>query len=384
MSTKKPASCDQPSSSPQTLAAGHAHTHPAPLSGASYSAVELQPDNRTVLLLDQRLLPRAERYASLTNVEQVADAITNLAVRGAPAIGIAAAYGLVLAAASAPEDPADFVEALERAHARLLSTRPTAVNLAWALARLLRTARDAASLEPADRLAKLAEEARALHREDVASCRAIGVLGALTIADGATVLTHCNAGALATGGYGTALGVVRAAVEAGKRIRVLATETRPVLQGARLTVWELMRDGIPVTLITDSMVGHFMARGRIDVVVVGADRIARNGDVANKIGTYGLACLAHAHGIPFNVAAPWSTVDLGCPSGDAIPIEERSATEVLRIVTPMGTAFTAPEGALAENPSFDVTPARLVRAIFTERGAVSPVNEAGLVSLETP
>jgi methylthioribose-1-phosphate isomerase len=335
--------------------------HPEPISGASYSAVELAPGDRQVILLDQRALPISEEYLRLERVEDVAVAIETLAVRGAPAIGIAAAYGVALGAARGEE--------LTAAIARLRRTRPTAVNLGWALDRMARTH----AAHPGD-APLLAAEARAIHREDVAACRAMGRIGAAHVPDGATVMTHCNAGALATGGYGTALGVVRAARDQGKRVRVIACETRPVLQGARLTAWELAADGFDVTLVTDSMVAQRLRRGGVDLVVVGADRIARSGDVANKIGTYGLACLAQLHGVPFFVAAPWSTVDLACPDGDAIPIEQRDEREVLRC----GGVAVAPEGVHAENPAFDVTPARLVRAIFTERGEVTPPGEAAL------
>jgi methylthioribose-1-phosphate isomerase len=336
--------------------------HPAPLSGAPYSAVELLPGDREVVMLDQRLLPAEERYVSLSSAEEVAIAIETMVVRGAPAIGIAAAYGAVLGGGD------------EAAIARLGRTRPTAVNLAWALERMRRVAREAASHAPAERLARLAAEARAIHREDVAACRAIGRVGAARVPDGATVLTHCNAGALATGGYGTALGVVRAAREAGKRVRVIACETRPVLQGARLTAWELVQDGFDVTVVVDSMAAQLMRSGAVQLAVVGADRIARSGDVANKIGTYSLACLAHAHDVPLYVAAPWSTVDLACPDGDAIPIERRSEREVLFL----GDARVAAAGARAENDAFDVTPARLVRAIFTERGEAAPPSARAL------
>jgi methylthioribose-1-phosphate isomerase len=350
--------------------------HPAPLSGAAYSAVELMPGDQAVALLDQRALPVTETYDLLEQVEQVAVAIETLAVRGAPAIGIAAAYGLVLAAARETGDGVAFGRAMTAAATRLGATRPTAVNLAWAIERMGRTVRSVVALPAAERLARLASEARAIHREDVAACETMGRIGAERVPDGGVVLTHCNAGALATGGVGSALGVVRMARAAGKRVRVVACETRPVLQGARLTAWELARDGFDVTLITDSMVAQLMRRGGVDLVVVGADRIARSGDVANKIGTYGVACLASVHGVPFYVAAPWSTVDLGCPDGDAIPIEQRSPREVLAVAG----VPTAPEVKVM-NPAFDVTPARLIRAIFTERGEVSPPSEATLAAL---
>jgi methylthioribose-1-phosphate isomerase len=351
--------------------------HPEPLSGGPYSAVELMPDDRRVMILDQRALPSAERYEMLANVEQVANAIEQLAVRGAPAIGIAAAYGMVVAAGQHLGPAEVFLERMGQAGARLQATRPTAVNLAWALGRMQVAARAVASAPSADRVHRLAAEARSIHREDVASCRAIGRVGDARVPDGATILTHCNAGALATGGYGTALGVVRAARESGKRVRVVACETRPLLQGSRLTAWELSRDGIDVTVITDSMVGQLLRRRVVDLVVVGADRIARSGDAANKIGTYAVACLAEVHGIPFYVAAPWSTVDLACPSGDAIPIEQRSEAEVLSFA---GVRL-APGDVRAENPAFDVTPARLISALFTERGEVSPPSERSLLAL---
>jgi methylthioribose-1-phosphate isomerase len=260
------------------------------------------------------------------------------------------------------------------AAAGLRRTRPTAVNPGWALDRMLRAAGPIAGAAPEARVARLADEARAIHREDVAACVAMGQIGAARVPDGATIMTHCNAGALATGGYGTALGVVRAARAQGKRVKVVACETRPILQGARLTAWELARDGFEVTLITDSMVAQLMGRGGVDLVVVGADRVARSGDVANKIGTYGAACLAHAHGVPFYVAAPWSTVDLACPDGAAIPIEQRHEDEVRAF----GGAVVAPAGIRVDNPAFDVTPARLVTALFTERGEAKPPSEATL------
>jgi methylthioribose-1-phosphate isomerase len=340
--------------------------HPDPISGAVYSAVELSPGDRELILLDQRRLPQVEEYLHLSSVEDVAKAIETLAVRGAPAIGITAAYGVVLAAAHG--------EDLEAATARLRRTRPTAVNLAWALDRMAQVAAD----EGRD-VARLAAEARAIHREDVAACRTMGRIGAARVPDGATVLTHCNAGALATGGYGTALGVIRAAREQGKKVRVVSSETRPVLQGARLTAWELAREGFDVTLVTDSMVAQLMRRGGVDLVVVGADRIARSGDVANKIGTYGVACLARLHGVPFYVAAPISTVDLACPDGDSIPIEQRAEREVLCFAdVPVAPVL---ENVHADNPAFDVTPARLIDAIFTERGEASPPSEGALVAL---
>jgi methylthioribose-1-phosphate isomerase len=335
------------------------------------------PGDREVALLDQRALPLVERYEKLERFDQVAEAIETLAVRGAPAIGIAAAYGLVLGAAAESGGPVAFAAAMAAAQARLRSTRPTAVNLAWALDRMAVVVREVASGAPGERVARMAAEARAIHREDVEACWAMGKIGAQRVPDGAVILTHCNAGALATGGCGTALGVVRAARAAGKSVRVVACETRPVLQGARLTAWELARDGFDVTLITDSMVGQLMRRGGVDLVVVGADRIARTADVANKIGTYGVACLAGLHGVPFYVAAPWSTVDLACPDGDAIPIEERSESEVLSV----GGVRVAPPGVKASNPAFDVTPARLIRAIFTERGEVCPPSEQTLAAL---
>jgi methylthioribose-1-phosphate isomerase len=351
--------------------------HPAPLSGASYSAVELMPGDREVELLDQRALPLVERYERLGRVEQVAEAIETLAVRGAPAIGIAAAYGLVLGAVAERGDAPAFVAAMGAAQDRLRRTRPTAVNLAWAIDRMACVVREVAPLAAGLRVERLAAEARAIHREDVAACRAMGRIGAERVPDGAVILTHCNAGALATGGWGSALGVVRAARAAGKKVRVVACETRPVLQGARLTAWELARDGFDVTLITDSMVAQLMRRGGVDLVVVGADRIARSADVANKIGTYGVACLASLHGVPFYVAAPWSTVDLSCPDGDAIPIEERSGREVRSLAG----VPVAPEEVRVSNPAFDVTPARLIRAIFTERGQACPPSAQTLAAL---
>ncbi len=328
--------------------------HPEPLSSATYSAVELSPTNREVILLDQRRLPLEEHYDELRHVEEVAIAIETLAVRGAPAIGLAAAYGLVLAAARA--EPGSFVEAMGKADSRLRRTRPTAVNLAWALDRMRGVVRSVESLSPPERLARLSEEARSIHREDVAACRAMGRFGAARVPDGSTVLTHCNAGALATGGYGTALGVIRAARESGKRVRVVACETRPVLQGARLTAWELPEDGFDVTLITDSMVGQLMRRRGVDFVVVGADRVARNGDVANKIGTYSVACLAGARG----------AVLCGCTVEHGRPRMRRRRRDSHRAANLPKWSRSVDSGrsrrGQVDNPAFDVTPAKLVRA----------------------
>ncbi|MCC6647201.1 MAG: S-methyl-5-thioribose-1-phosphate isomerase [Polyangiaceae bacterium] len=332
-----------------------------PLSGARYSAVELSDAGDAVYLLDQRRLPGEVVYLEARSAAEVARAIRDMVVRGAPAIGVAAAYGVALARREG---------GLDAALDELASARPTAVNLRWAVARVGAVARRG-SLE------ETREEARALHREDVAACRAMGALGAELLPPRARVLTHCNAGALATGGYGTALGVVRAAWASGRLSHVLADETRPYLQGARLTAWELHEDGVPVELLTDGMAGHFFARGEIDAVIVGADRIAASGDVANKIGTYGLAVLARAHEVPFYVAAPWSTVDLATARGAEIVIEERASDEV----TVISGVRVAPEGVRARHPGFDVTPARLVTALVTERGVVRAPDAASLSAL---
>ncbi|HJL20130.1 MAG TPA: S-methyl-5-thioribose-1-phosphate isomerase [Sandaracinaceae bacterium LLY-WYZ-13_1] len=342
----------------------------APLSGESqgFFAVEYEPETGEVVMLDQRRLPTEVVYHRWTKPDQVAEAIRAMVVRGAPAIGISAAYALVQLARSERGDDKTFLVANGIAGRKLNETRPTAVNLAWAVARMGRRAAEVAALEPQERERALQAEAEAIHREDVAACRAMGRIGAEDVPDGATVLTHCNAGALATGGYGTALGVIRAAREAGKGVRVLASETRPYLQGARLTSWELAADGLDVEVITDGMSGHFMARGEIDFVVVGADRVCANGDVANKIGTYAHAVLADAHRVPFTVAAPWSTVDLRCAEGADVPIEQRSREEVARI----GDRVLVADGIGVRHPAFDVTPARLVKAIYTERGVIRP------------
>lgn len=340
----------------------------APLSEANYYAVEYEPETGEVVLLEQRLLPAEVTYLRYRTCADVADAITDMVVRGAPAIGVTAAYGLVLHARAEQGGVAAFEASYSAASQHMAAARPTAVNLAWAVTRMAAVARQVAAQSPTARVAALLAEAEAIHREDVASCKAMGELGARDVPDGATILTHCNAGALATGGYGTALGVIRAAHAAGKRIRVLADETRPYLQGARLTAWELHQDGIPVEVITDSMAGHYFQRDEIQFVVVGSDRIAANGDVANKIGTYGVAVLAKHHGVPFTVAAPWSTVDLACATGRDIPIEERSRDEVARV----GDRVLVADGIGCRHPAFDVTPAALVGRIYTERGAISP------------
>jgi methylthioribose-1-phosphate isomerase len=330
-----------------------------------HSAVQpLEWAEGALLVLDQRLLPQEEVYLRLGDEEGVAAAIRDMAVRGAPAIGVAAAFGIVLGLRrSAAQGPALRAE-LERVSALMRATRPTAVNLFWAISRMARRfdqeeGRGGAAVRQA-----LLDEAQAIREEDLQACRRMGDLGAELLPPGARLLTHCNAGALATAGYGTALGVVRSAARLGKLGRVYADETRPYLQGARLTAWELARDGIPTTLIADSAAGHLISRGEVDAIVVGADRIAANGDVANKIGTYTLAVLARERGIPFLVAAPVSTFDLDTPSGEAIPIEERPEDEV----THHGGRRLAPLGVAVRNPAFDVTPHRFVTAIVCERG----------------
>lgn len=318
-----------------------------------------------VLMIDQRRLPREQVFVTCRTYEDVADAIRTMVIRGAPAIGVAAAMGVALGA----QQGADY----ETVHQTLAATRPTAVNLFWGLERMRLLHQSLSAVSREERVRHLIQESQAIHAEDVAMCKAIGRHGAALVPDGKTVLTHCNAGALATAGYGTALGVIRAAVEAGKKIDVFADETRPFLQGARLTAWELQQDGIPTTLITDNMAGHFLKSGRIGCVVVGADRIAGNGDVANKIGTYSVAVLAKENGVPFYVAAPSSTFDLTLDSGDQIPIEQRSSEEVTHV---FGVPV-APENIGVENPAFDVTPARYVTAIICEKGvARAPYKES--------
>jgi methylthioribose-1-phosphate isomerase len=329
-----------------------------------FQTIEWTP-NDTVRLIDQRKLPLEEVYIECRDAVAVAHAIRTMQIRGAPAIGVAGAMGLALAAMGIKADTIeDFLKELGRQGDVLLKTRPTAVNLAWGIDRMRRCAEKSRDLPIPAIVEALIREAQAIREEDIRGNRAMGEHGKGFIGDGAAVLTHCNAGALATAGYGTALGVIRAAHAAGTRLMVWVDETRPFLQGARLTAWELQQDGIPVTLIADNMAGHLMQRGRIDLVVVGADRIARNGDVANKIGTYALAVLAKEHGIPFYVAAPISTLDLSLASGDEIPIEERSPEEV----TTWAGVRTAPAGVSAANPVFDVTPARYITAIITDRG----------------
>ena len=331
-------------------------------------AIEYEPTTNEVFMLDQRRLPTEVRYHCYSDVEGIATAIRKMVIRGAPAIGIAAAYGLALSARREKGDENRFLVAHQSAAKVLEQTRPTAVNLAWAIARMYRKAKEVATFEPELRHESMRTEAEAIHLEDLSACRQMGVLGAEDIPDGSTVLTHCNAGALATGGYGTALGVIRAAHSAGKKIKVLADETRPYLQGARLTAWELHRDGIHVEVITDNMAAHFFQKEEIHFVVVGSDRIAANGDIANKIGTYNVALLADIHNVPFTVAAPWSTVDLETATGAEIPIEERSPKEVAQL----GEHRLVGEGIICRHPAFDITPARLIHAIYTERGVFSP------------
>ena len=340
----------------------------APLSGAEWFAVEFDPSTAELVMLDQRLLPGEVVFRRYRKPDEVADAIREMVVRGAPAIGIAAAYALALVARNEAGDAKMFLVANGVAGRILNGTRPTAVNLGWAIARMSRKAGEVCELPPELRYQGMLEAAESIHREDVAACRRIGELGAADVPEGATILTHCNAGALATGGFGTALGVIRAAHAAGKNVRVLAGETRPYLQGARLTAWELHRDGIPVEVITDNMAGHFFQMGDIQFVVVGSDRIAANSDIANKIGTYSLAVLANQHGVPFTVAAPWSTVDVRTRTGADIPIEERSREEVAHVA---GVTIVA-DGIPCRHPAFDITPARLIDAIYTERGVIRP------------
>ena len=328
---------------------------------SSFKTIEWKDDK--VVMIDQRKLPGEEIYIECTTYEDVAEAIRQMVIRGAPAIGVAAAMGIAIGALKTDTgDREEFFSEVRRIAEVIKGTRPTAVNLFWAADRMLRVL-DNSSKDVPGLKQDLVVEAKRILEEDIETCKRLGYLGSELIEDGMTVLTHCNAGALATGGYGTALGVIRAANEAGKDIKVIATETRPFLQGARLTAWELDRDGIPVSLITDNMVGHIMSKGMVDAVVLGADRIASNGDVANKIGTYTISVLAKTHGIPFYVAAPVSTIDYGCPNGISIPIEQRDREEVTHI---RGNKI-APDVAVF-NPAFDITPGDNVNSIITEAG----------------
>jgi methylthioribose-1-phosphate isomerase len=336
-------------------------------------------DNR-LEMIDQRVLPAEFRYLSYDSAASVAQGIRDMVVRGAPAIGVAAAYGVALEALRRKEQPpTEFQAGLTHGIAILAKSRPTAVNLFWALDRMQKELAMATKTmaDPVLIANHLLTQAHAIHAEDIAINRAMGAHGQALLKDGARVLTHCNAGALATAGHGTALGVFRSAVEAGKKISVIADETRPFLQGARLTAWEMVQENIPLTLITDNMAGHLMARGEIDAVVVGTDRVAANGDVANKIGTYMVAVLAHRHGIPFYVACPLSTIDMTIASGNDIPIEERHKDEVKGF----RDLHWAAEGVSIRNPAFDVTPAELVTGLITERGVVLAPNREKLSAL---
>ena len=367
---------------PEPDGGGRAESPAAPQTGCADGVRTVEWRDGVVVMIDQRLLPLEETYLHCRTWEEVADAICTMGVRGAPALGVAAAMGMALAARTALEqhrdDPAGFRSAVQAASKGLFETRPTAYNLPWALKEMEGVwGRD--DLSPAEICADMEDLAVQIYEDDLAFCHAIGEYGAdLIEGEQPVVLTHCNAGALATAGYGTALGVIRSAYARNPRLRVMADETRPLLQGARLTVWELMRDGIPVELITDNMAGYFMSLGLITHVVVGADRITANGDVANKIGTYGVSVLAKEHGIPFYVAAPFSTVDRRLADGSAIPIEERDTSEVIGF----GPTCWAPVGVKVRNPAFDVTPARNVSAIITERGVAFPPFQDSLKELE--
>jgi len=336
-------------------------------------------ENGHVFLIDQRKLPVEEVIIECRNYVEVADAIRNMTVRGAPAIGVAAAGGIALGADGIETtDVEKFGEEFRKILDAMAKTRPTAVNLFWAIERMKKAAAETMGAGVGEVKQRLFQEARKLLEEDIAVNREIGRNGQALLSDGDTVLTHCNAGALATAGsYGTALGVVKVAHERGKKLKVLSCETRPFLQGARLTAWEMLKEGIDVTLITDNMAGHFMRKGMVDCVIVGADRVARNGDAANKIGTYSLAVLANHHNIPFFVAAPISTIDFNMPDGDGIPIEERNSREISHI----GEKQLAPEGVNILNPAFDVTPARYINAIITEKGIAEKPFEESLKKL---
>jgi methylthioribose-1-phosphate isomerase len=337
-----------------------------------------------VVFIDQTKLPTEEVYVTCTTHQQVADVIRNMVVRGAPAIGVAAAMGIALGVKnSKATNAADLKKDFDQICEAIRQTRPTAVNLFWAIRRMtekFETLRPRTIAEIRQAQQVMIEESQRMHAEDIAANQAMGRHGATLMPSTGGVLTHCNAGALATAGYGTALGVIRAAIEAGKKIHVYADETRPFLQGSRLTAWELMKDGIPTTVISDNMAGVMMQQGKIAAIVVGADRIAANGDVANKIGTYTVAILAKEHGIPFYVAAPISTVDLATPDGSKIPIEQRNAREVTHI----GGRQMTPDGVEIENPAFDVTPAKYIAAIITERGIARAPYKESLSELATP
>lgn len=348
------------------------------VSNDSQSVETLRWRDGRLEMIDQRVLPARFEYLPYSSASEVAEGIRSMVVRGAPAIGCAAAYGVALESLALRQASREaFVAGMEKGFEVLAASRPTAVNLFWALKRM-REVWEANKQGTVDEIVdRLLAEAHEVSAEDVRINRAMGAYGAALLPDGARVLTHCNAGALATAGHGTALGVFRSVVEAGKRISVIADETRPFLQGARLTAWEMVQEKIPVTLITDNMAGHLMSRGEIDAVVVGTDRVAANGDVANKIGTYMVAVLAQRHGIPFYVACPLSTIDLAIPDGAAIPIEERSADEV----TGFRECQWAAEGVQIRNPAFDVTPAELVTALITEKGVVSQPNRENIAAL---
>src|SRR3989338_7758947 len=331
--------------------------------------------NNSIVMIDQRLLPNEEVYRTYTDYLDVAEAIREMVVRGAPAICVAAAMGIALGASQInAKGRKGFVKEFEKICKVMASTRPTAVNLFWAIDRMKRGVKANTGMSPDEIKERLVKEAKEIHNEDIEINKKMGRHGSKLIKNKATVLTHCNAGALATAGYGTALGVIRAAIEDGKKIKVFVDETRPFLQGSRLTAWELMKDGIDTTLITDNMAGYMMKKGLIDVVIVGADRIAANGDVANKIGTYSVAVLAKEHKIPFYVAAPISTIDLNIKNGDKIPIEERDIKEVTHIKE----IPIASPGIKVRNPAFDVTPNKFVTAIITERGIVRKPFEKSL------
>lgn len=346
--------------------------------GHARSVETLRWRNNRLELVDQRLLPARIEFVACDTAVAVARAIRDMVVRGAPAIGCAAAYGVALEAQRlARTDNASNRTAMHQAFDVLAASRPTAVNLFWALERMRKRMDRSGTTDPSALADILLLEAHDILAEDVCINRAMGEHGAGLLADGARVLTHCNAGALATGGHGTALGIIRSAVEAGKRIHVIADETRPFLQGARLTAWEMVQEHIPVTLITDNMAGFMMSRGEVDAVIVGTDRVAANGDVANKIGTYMVAVLAQRHSIPFYVACPLSTIDLAVPDGASIPIEERAASEV----TGYRECQWAAAGVAVRNPSFDVTPAELVTALVTERGIVHRPDAASVRAL---